>query len=113
MEISKRTSGGVTLLDLEGDLAPPHGKMELRDAVTELVAAGQASILLNFQNVGFVSSAGIGELVRSFQRVTEAGFTIKIANLQPPVRDLLQLMKLDRMLETFEAEEEAIRSFAA
>jgi anti-sigma B factor antagonist len=111
MKISTRTAGRVTVVDLSGDLAPDPGDTELRDAVSELVDAGHSAIVLNFEHVRFVSSAGIGELIRCFQRVTEAKFEIKIAHLQSSVRHLLHLVKLDQVIESFEDEAEAVRSF--
>ena len=112
MEISTReAAGGVIVLDLQGDLAPDPGETELRDAVAAVLEDGYVSILLNFADVPYVSSAGLGEMVRCFQRAADAGAALKIENLQPPVRDLMRLVRIDQVVETFETEEDAVVSF--
>jgi anti-sigma B factor antagonist len=60
-----------------------------------------------------VDSAGLGEIVRTYTTVSRQGGNLKLLNLTKRITDLLAITKLLTVFETFEVENDAIRSFAA
>ena len=84
----------------------------VRSTIKDLVSAGHKNILVNLQNVGYIDSAGLGELVGSYATVSNLGGQIKLLNVAGRVNDLLQVTKLYTVFVTFSDESEAIRSFA-
>jgi len=83
----------------------------LRDAVTKLVEGGKSKILLNLADVPYVDSAGLGEIVRCYTTVSRKGGKLKLLNLTAKIRDLLAITKLLTVFETYDSEDEAVRSF--
>ena len=111
MKIGKREKGNVTILDLKGKILMGNGIEELRDAINTAVKEENTKLLLNFAEVPYLDSTGLGEVVRSYTTVKNAGGMVKILNLTQKVQDLLSVTKLITVFETFEDEDKAIGSF--
>ncbi len=111
MKIGKREKGGVTILDLKGKILMGNGIEELREAINTAVKEENTKLLLNFGEVPYLDSTGLGEVVRSYTTVKNAGGMVKIINLTQKVQDLLSVTKLITVFETFEDEDKAIESF--
>ncbi len=111
MKIVERQVGEVIVLDLHGKIMIGEGDDALRDAVAKLVDGGKSKILLNLADVPYVDSAGLGEIVRCYTTVSKNGGRLKLINLTKKIQDLLAITKLLTVFETFDAEDEAVRSF--
>jgi len=111
MKINVRQVGDVSVLDLNGRITIGKGDVALREKVLEQLAAGRCKLVLNLGQVGYMDSAGIGELVACYKRVAERGGAIRLLNPTGKVYDVLQLTKLEDVFETFRDEKEALVSF--
>ena len=69
--------------------------------------------MLNLQGVPYVDSAGLGEIVRTYTTVSRQGGSLKLLNLTKRISDLLTITKLVNVFETFDTENEAVKSFSA
>jgi anti-sigma B factor antagonist len=101
----------VVVLDLHGKILIGEGDDALREAVTKLADAGKTKILLNLADVPYVDSAGLGEIVRTYTTVSRKGGKLKLLNLTKKIQDLLSITKLLTVFETYESEDEAVRSY--
>jgi anti-sigma B factor antagonist len=111
MKIVERQINDVTLLDLHGKIMIGEGDDALRDAVAKVVESGKTKIILNLGEVDYVDSAGLGEIVRCYTTVSRKGGRLKLIHLTKKIRDLLSITKLLTVFETFDSEDEAVRSF--
>jgi anti-sigma B factor antagonist len=111
MKIVERQVEDVTVLDLHGKILIGEGDDALRDAVTRLVDGGRTKLLLNLADVPYVDSAGLGEIVRCYTTVSRKGGRLKLVNLTKKIQDLLAITKLLTVFETYDSEDEAVRSF--
>ncbi len=111
MQIEQRSVGDVTVLDLKGKLTLGDGDELLRDKVNSLVQQGLKKIVLNLAEVPYIDSAGLGEIVRTYTTVSRQGGSLKLLHLTKRIQDLLSITKLLTVFETFESEDEAIKSF--
>lgn len=113
MQIDERRSGDVMILDLKGKLTLGEGDELLKDKVNSLIQQGYRQLLLNLEGVPYVDSAGLGEIVRTYTTVSRQGGKLKLLNLTKRIEDLLSITKLLTVFETFETEQEAVKSFTA
>jgi len=113
MQIEERAVGDVVVLDLKGKITLGEGDELLKDKVNSLVNQGHKKIILNLADVPYIDSAGLGEVVRTYTTVSRQGGSLKLLNLTKRITDLLSITKLLTVFETFESENEAIRSFSA
>ena len=112
MKVTTRQVDGITVLDLSGRITLGEGSVTLRDAVHDVLAKGSKKILLNLENISYIDSSGIGEMVSAFTSVKNAGGELKLLNLTKKVHDLLQITKLYTVFDVHEDEAHAVRSFA-
>jgi anti-sigma B factor antagonist len=113
MQIEERNVGDVVVLDLKGKVTLGAGDELLKDKVNSLVNQGHRKIILNLADVPYVDSAGLGEIVRTYTTVSRQGGSLKLLNLTKRITDLLSITKLLTVFETFDSENEAVRSFSA
>ena len=113
MHIDERTVGDVMVLDLKGKITLGEGDELLKDKVNSLVNQGHKKILLNLGGVPYVDSAGLGEIVRTYTTVSRHGGSLKLLNLTKRITDLLSITKLLTVFETYDSEDDAVKSFSA
>jgi anti-sigma B factor antagonist len=113
MQIDERTVGDVMVLDVKGKVTLGEGDEMLKDKVNSLVNQGHKKIVLNLAEVPYIDSAGLGEIVRTYTTVSRQGGNLKLLNLTKRITDLLSITKLLTVFETYDSENEAIRSFSA
>ena len=113
MQIEERAVGDVMILDLKGKITLGEGDELLKDKINSLVNQGHRKIILNLAGVPYIDSAGLGEVVRTYTTVSRQGGSLKLLNLTKRITDLLSITKLLTVFETFESENDAVRSFSA
>lgn len=112
MKIEERAVGGVTFLDLQGKMLIGEGDELLREKINQLVENGTQKIVLNLADVPYVDSAGLGEIVRCYTTVSRKNGKLKLLHLTKRIHDLLSITKLLTVFETYDTEEEAVKSFS-
>ncbi len=112
MEIQERTLQDVVVLDLTGKLTIGEGDELLNERIRNLLQQGHRNLLLNLEGVPHVDSAGLGEIVRTYTTVSRQGGKLKLVNLTKRITDLLAITKLLTVFETYESEDEAVKSFS-
>jgi len=111
MHIEQRTVGEVTIIDLKGKMTLGEGDELLRDKVNSLLQQGMRKLVLNLAEVPYIDSAGLGEIVRTYTTVSRQGGQLKLLSLTKRISDLLSITKLLTVFETFDSENDAVRSF--
>jgi anti-anti-sigma factor len=113
MQVSERRAGGVAVLDLKGRLVLEEGVPVLREAIDRLVASGQYRILLNFRDVVYMDSCGIGLLIAKLVSVRRTGGDVRLVNLTSRSHHLLEITRLLDIFLVFTSEPDAIASFSS
>src|SRR5919205_1781087 len=113
MQIEERVVDSVTILDLKGKMTLGEGDELLKDKINSLIQQDRKKLVLNLEAVPYIDSAGLGEIVRTYTTVSRQGGSLKLLNLTKRITDLLSITKLLTVFETFESENEAVRSFSA
>ena len=111
MEIVERRIGDVTILALKGHLVDDRDDV-FREAMNRVVNQGSRKVVLNFDLVDYVDSAGIGMLVSRYIRLTKHDGRLKLCHLHRRSFRVLDVTKLLTVFETYESEDEAVQSFA-
>ena len=111
LTIASREVEGVAVLDLSGRITLGEGSVQIRDAIRELLGKGQKNILLNLEDVNYIDSSGLGELVSAYTSARNQSAGLKLLKLTKKVHDLLQLTKLYTVFDIFDDEAVAIASF--
>jgi len=113
MQIDERKVGNVTILDLKGKLTLGDGDEMMRNKINGLIQAGAKNIVLNLGSVPYIDSAGLGEVVRAYTTVKRHEGMLKLLSLTKRIQDLLAITKLLTVFDTFDSENDAVKSFGA
>jgi len=95
----------------------PEGKFNLVSAppikarIDDLVAAGQARIVVDLHAVDFIDSSGLGALIGGLKTARQQGGDLRIAAAGEQVRAVLKLTNLDRILAPYATVEEALHDW--
>ena len=111
MKIEERALENIVVLDLKGKLTIGEGDALLKETIQKLIDQGHNKLLLNLEEVPYIDSAGLGEIVRTYTTVSRQGGSLKLVNLTKRITDLLAITKLLTVFDTFESEAEAVSSF--
>ena len=111
MKIKERTEGRVTVLDLKGPLALGEWEEAFRQKIAQLQKEKKTAILLNFENVEFIDSSGVGALIKCLTSATRTGGKLKGLRPGPMVQKILKITGVFGLFEFFDDEAQAIASF--
>ncbi len=112
MNLDLEESGAVSILVLGGQLAGTSAN-SFREAMDTLIESGRLQILLDFTELTFMDSGGIGELVSGYRTIDRLGGALKILKPGKRIQDTLTLTKLLPIFEVFDDRDVAIASFSA
>ena len=99
----------VALLTIEGEFW--ENEWSLHEKVKRLIERKITNIVVDFSNSKRINSQGIGVLVSCLTSLRDAGGNLKIAGAGKGILDLLSLLNLYTIVESFETAEEAVASF--
>ncbi|WP_037290114.1 STAS domain-containing protein [Saccharibacillus sacchari] len=80
----------------EGDLDIESGEVLEEDILP--IVSEYPSVRLNFGEVYFVDSSGIGLIIRTVDELREGGRTVKIENVRPEVMEVFELLQIREIL---------------
>ncbi|MEI6037995.1 MAG: STAS domain-containing protein [Planctomycetota bacterium] len=69
------------------------------------------SILLNFTDVEFLSSAALGKLITLDRKVKANKGRLKMSNIRPEIFEVFQITKLNKVFDIRTDESEAVAAF--
>lgn len=109
MKLSVQSNAQVRVVALDGRF-DAHEAPQL---ATELRADAAERVVINLAGVNFVDSTALATLVQGMKHCRERAGDLVLTNLQPSVRIIFELTKLDRAFHIFKTEADAVASFAS
>ena len=110
MNIEIRESGGVKVLVFEGNL-DTNTSPEAEAKINELIDGGDNKLLVNFEQLNFISSAGLRVLLATAKKLGPVGGTLRICALNPTVQEVFDISGFGTILTVKETEDAALSSF--
>jgi anti-sigma B factor antagonist len=84
---------------------------ELDDALAKLLQNNRNKIVLNLQDVNYMSSAGLRALVKAYQSANKSGGDVRLAAVSEPIEVILRTVGMLQMFKMFSTSEEAAAGF--
>jgi len=72
---------------------------------------GRRKLLLNFGNVEYMSSAALGKLITLNKKVQASGGRLILCNIDPQIREVFEITKLDKLFDIRNDEQEGLQMF--
>jgi anti-sigma B factor antagonist len=92
--------GDVLVIKADGGLNSETADRFVSDIET-LVDAGLTKIIVDCARLEFISSRGLGVLIRLHKRMKQHDGDVKIASVKSALLDVLRLTRLDKHLEIY------------
>src|SRR5262245_55954668 len=110
MELQVEKVGDVSVVVPQAEFLDANTSRQFKD---ELPAAlGQASkVVLDLHRVQFMDSGGCGAVLAVLKKLRTGGGELRICCVTNPVRALLDLVRMQRIIEVFKTREEAVAAF--
>lgn len=78
---------------------------QFRQEISKLVESNVNIVLIDFQDVTFMDSSGLGALVLALKTVRAAGGKLFICSVNEQIKMLFELTSMDRVFEIFPTRE--------
>ncbi len=75
---------------------------ELQSRLNSVLDDGVREVWIDFKEVPFIDSSGIGEVLRLFKRLKELGGSLLLLNPNKKLRDLFLMYRFDRFMTILE-----------
>jgi len=105
-----RQDNFVSVLDLQGYL-DAHTAPELENVFTKLIDDKQYKVVVNFEKLNYISSAGLGVFMAYVETMRDNKGDIKFTNMSPKVFNIFDLLGFPLLYEFYQDEIEAIKNF--
>ena len=101
----------IILLTLKGKLVSSDDVEEMYLTIKELISKDHKKIILDLKSVNWISSLGIGSLMRSLTTVKSSGGDLRLAGVSQKIKKIFSITKLDSVFQLYHNLDEALKSF--
>jgi anti-sigma B factor antagonist len=109
-KIAQRENKDISIIELKGYL-DAHTAPELEDAFQKLIKNKKFRIVVNFKDLSYISSAGLGVFMAFIEEVRSNSGDIKLSNMTPKVFNVFDLLGFPVLYEIYNDEEDAFMKF--
>ena len=110
MNISIEDAGQVKVLGFEGELDAGTAP-EAQGEIDRLRAGGSSKIVIDFDRLSYISSAGLRVLMLTAKHLKDAGGELRVCGLNKTVGEVFDMSGFSTILNVFGDREEALADF--
>ncbi|MGA7721118.1 MAG: STAS domain-containing protein [Ignavibacteriaceae bacterium] len=107
---STKDAGDINVIYLKGFL-DAHTAPVLENTFSELINKKKYSIVVNFKDLAYISSAGLGVFMAFIEKIRENNGDIKLTGMSDKVYNIFDLLGFPLLYEIFKNEDDAIKKF--
>ena len=107
--ISVRYAENATIVTLTDEkILEENDVRALRESIMPVVEqAERINLILDFQNVRFLSSAVLGLLIRISKKIYERDGQLRLCNINPKIHEIFKITRLTKIFDIYEDVESA------
>lgn len=109
--IEKYLHGDVLVLALTAERLDALNAAEVLQAIQSQLKDRTPRVVLDLEQVGYMSSAGLRTIVQTAKHVSAAGGRLALCSVRPPVREIISIAGFDSMMPVLAGRPEALGSW--
>jgi anti-sigma B factor antagonist len=106
MNLNPIRSESMLIVEVQCKHIDAENSVEFKREILALLSE-PCDTILDLSELTFIDSSGLGVLLACMRRVRAAGCRLRLCGLQPPVKAIVELVHLDRVIEIDETREQA------
>lgn len=110
-EVTQRDHDDIVVLYIKGYL-DAHTAPVLENQLQSLTEEQRYKIVVNFKDLAYISSAGLGVFMGFIENIREHQGDIKLTNMNPKIYRVFDLLGFPTIYDILEDEQQAIVKFA-
>jgi anti-sigma B factor antagonist len=103
----RTVSGAASIIDIQGDVTA-FAEGVLNEAFSQASANGVRAVMLNFSELEYMNSSGIGLLVTMLIRAKRQGQKLLAYGLNQHYRHIFELTRLNEAISVYDSEAKAL-----
>jgi anti-sigma B factor antagonist len=103
----RKPNDQISLIEIHGAITAA-AENALADAYTQASEGGTKAIILDFNDLGYMNSSGIGLLVTMLIRANRQKQRLMAVGLNEHYREIFELTRLDEVITIYDSETEAL-----
>jgi anti-sigma B factor antagonist len=108
--LSQKYFEDINIIELKGYL-DAHTAPRLEEAISNLIQNNQFKIIVNFSELNYISSAGLGVFMAFIETVRSRGGDIKFTAMNEKIYNIFDLIGFPKIYEFYKSDEDAILKF--
>ena len=108
MKVSKRDSGTTAIIELEGEMMLGYEANDFQEAIHHALDNNKKKIIVDMENVHFISSWGIGILIHGYTTAKNKMIDFVLAAVPDRVNEVFKITKLNSVFEKYRSVDEAL-----
>lgn len=110
MKTERVDMGVVTVLRMEGDI-DEGGVKDLRNALLNCLKDQRYNVIVNVENVNFISYMGIGVLVERLRQFRSYEGDLRLVGLNMYMQRMFRMGGITNLFEIYETEAQAVQEY--
>jgi anti-sigma B factor antagonist len=110
MDISSEIKDNITVVRFEGNL-DTNTSTDAQDYLNKAIDDGASRVVVCFDKVDFVSSAGLRVLLATAKKLGGGGGALRVCGLNETVSEVFEISGFSTILNVFPSETEALAGF--
>ena len=110
MEIIEEIQDGIKIFRLKGRL-DSNTSQELEDKLFQTISEGSKKIIIDFENLDYMSSAGLRVVFEASNAILREDGRLILCSMHKYIREIFQITGIDKFVQILDTMDEALKAF--
>jgi anti-sigma B factor antagonist len=108
VKVNRRDLDSGVVLELKGQLTGGPEAEKFRDLFRSIVEEGKKNVIINLKEVDWISSTGIGIMIRGYKTIKEADGQFVLIHVGERTHQIFNVLRLYDIFKILDTEEQAL-----
>ena len=112
MEITAETESGTVIARASGRIDSSNSR-EFHSNLEAVVAADDPALVLNFEDVSYISSAGMRVILITAKSLQKTGVRFALCSMNDSIREVFKISGFDKIIPIHQSQSDALTAVSA
>lgn len=112
MEIKAERTDGIVIARADGRIDSANSR-EFHSGLEAVVSASDVALVLDFENVAYISSAGMRVILITAKSLQQSGVKLALCSMNGSIREVFTISGFDKIIEIHTSQAEALSAVSA